>query len=141
MAISASDNALHLWRSKTIDAFAHAEASVDLLLRKSNTSTKTDMFSAKIDALRKAMPSSAIAEERKIKIDQVLVELMALLPLRNDIVHAPMIIERAGEGSFATFANPNFQCNYSIYKRVLPAPRFQALATKVAQVAKSLEVS
>lgn len=139
MASSASDNVLHLWRSKTIDAFAKAEANVDFLLHKLNTPAKNDMLGAKIEAARKAKPNAAINEERKIKIDQLLAELLALLPLRNDIVHAPMIIEKVGEGCFATFANPNLQCNFSSYKRVVPAPRLQALANKVAQVAKSLE--
>lgn len=139
MASSVSDGTLHLWRSKTIDAFARAEAIIDVLLKKLNVPTKADMLSAKIEALRKAKHNAVVIEDRKTKIDQLLVELCKVLPLRNDIVHSPMIVEKVGEDISATFANPNLQCSFSSYKRVITGPRLQALATKVDQVAKTLE--
>ncbi|HQS97148.1 MAG: hypothetical protein B7X90_17990 [Novosphingobium sp. 17-62-19] len=139
MATNSSDTTLHLWRSKTIDAFAQAEAAVDVLVLKLNASVKVDMLSQKIDAARKAKPTSAVAEDRKKKIDQLLGELSSLLGLRNDIVHSPMVIEKVGESVFATFANPNVKCSYSSFRRIIAAPRLQALATRVTNLAKSLE--
>ena len=141
MATNASDNALHLWRSKTIDAFAQAEAIVDVLMQKLNATAKADMLSQKIDAARKAKHNAAVGEDRKQKIDQYLGELSALLSLRNDIVHSPMVIEKVGESAFATFANPNVQCSFSSFRRVIPASRLQALAMKVANLAKNLEAA
>lgn len=139
MATNASETALHLWRSKTVDAFARAELTVDVLVQKLNAPVKVNMISAKIDAVRKAKPNAAITEDRKKKIDQTLDDLTGLLCLRNDIVHAPMIIELIGESAVATFANPNLQCSFSSYKRTIHAPRLQALATKVLHLAKTLE--
>ncbi|WP_231468506.1 hypothetical protein [Novosphingobium sp. CECT 9465] len=139
MATSASDNALHLWRSRTIDAFARAEAVVDALSQKLNVSTKVDMLGAKIEAVRKAQPNTAVNEDKKKKIDQLLSKLSGVVPLRNDLVHSPMIIEKVGEHAFATFANPNLKCSFSTFKRVIPANQLQALAAKVTQVAESLE--
>lgn len=99
------------------------------------------MLSAKIDRLRKAKPSSAVAEKRKAKIDKTLVELTALLPLRNDLVHSPMQIIKDGEHAVACFANPNLQCDYSTFMRQIPAPRMQALEGKVTYLAKALASS
>lgn len=141
MATTAQENALHLWRSKTVDAFARAEATVDALIQKLNAPIKANTISAKIEAVRKAKPNAAVAEERKRKIDQILDDLIPLLNLRNDIVHSPMVVERVGENAVATFANPNLQCGYSSYKRIIPAPRLQALATKVSHLAKTLEAT
>lgn len=138
MATNASDTALHLWRSKTIDAFAQAEAIVDVLVQKLNATVKADLLSQKIDAVRKAKHNGAINEDRKKRIDQLLGELSSLLNLRNDIVHSPMVIEKVGESANVTFANPNLQCSFSSFRRVIPAPRLQALATKVSNLAKSL---
>lgn len=139
MATNASENSLHLWRSKAIDAFAQAEAAVDILAHKLNAPAKVDMLGQKIDAVRKAKHNGAVNEERKKKLDQILVELSGLLSLRNDIVHSPMTIEKVGESVSATFANPNLHCNFSSFRRIIPAPRLQALATKVQHLAKSLE--
>lgn len=139
MATNASETTLHLWRSKTVDAFARAEATIDVLVQKLNVPVKVNMLSAKIDALRKAKPNTAITEERKKKIDQILDDLTGLLCLRNDIVHSPMVIELIGESAVATFANPNLQCSFSSYKRIIPAPRLQALAAKVLHLAKILD--
>lgn len=141
MATNPSDNNLHLWRSKAIDSFAQAEAAIDLLAQKLNAPAKIDMLGQKIEALRKAKPNAAISDERKSAIDKSLAELSALLGIRNDIVHSPMVIEKVGEGTVATFANPNVQCAFSSFKRVLPAPRIQALANKVASLARNLETA
>ncbi|MFN3468655.1 MAG: hypothetical protein ACK4G2_04610 [Novosphingobium sp.] len=139
MASTPSDSTLHLWRSKTIDAFAQAESAVDAIARKLNAVPKSDMLSQKIDAIRKAKHNSSVGEERKKKIDNILGELSNLLGLRNDIVHSPMGIEKAGDSVLATFANPNLQCDFSEFRRVIPAPRLQALASKVVHLAKNLE--
>ncbi|MFN3551556.1 MAG: hypothetical protein ACK4UL_00495 [Novosphingobium meiothermophilum] len=139
MASTPTDSTLHLWRSKTIDAFAQAEAAVDAIARKLNAVPKCDMLGQKIEAIRKAKHNSSVSEERKKKIDQCLGELSKLLGLRNDIVHSPMGIEKAGERILATFANPNLQCDFSEFRRVIPAPRLQALASKVVNLAKTLE--
>lgn len=139
MATSPSDNNLHLWRSKAIDSFAQAERAIDILAKKLNASVKLDMLSHKIDAVRKAKPNAAISEERKAAIDKHLGELSALLCIRNDLVHSPMHIQKVDEGAVATFANPNLQCDFSSFSRIIPAPRLQALAAKVANLAQNLK--
>lgn len=97
------------------------------------------MLGAKIEAARKAQPNAAVNEDKKKKIDQLLAELSSLVPLRNDLVHSPMVIEKSGEDALATFANPNLQCSFSSFKRIIPTKRLQGLANKVTQVARSLE--
>ncbi|MFC3174447.1 hypothetical protein ACFOD9_09295 [Novosphingobium bradum] len=139
MASPSPENSLHLWRSRAIDAFASAEASIDLLLRKANLPSKGDLLSARIERLRKAKPSAGWPEERKNKLNQILVELAALLPLRNDIVHAPMIVRTDRDQAIACFANPTLQCEFSRFTREVPAPRLQALAGKASYLAKALE--
>lgn len=141
MATSASENSLHVWRSRSLDAFAKAKTVVDLLLRKVNAPAKGEMISAKIERLRKAKHSGALNEERKKKIDQVLVELATLLSLRNDLVHSPMKITKDGEHTIACFTNPNLQCEYSSFARTITGPRLQALASKVSNLAKALETA
>lgn len=141
MASNSSDHHLHLWRSKAIDAFAQAEAAVDILAAKLNAVAKADMLSQKIEAVRKAKPSSAISEDRKTSIDKLLAELAGLLSIRNDIVHSTMSIEKVGENAIATFANPNMKCEFSSFRRVITAPRLQALATRVANLARNLETA
>lgn len=138
MAANPPENNLHLWRSKAIVSFAQAEAAIDVLAQKLNAPAKIDMLGQKIEALRKAKPNAAVSEERKAAIDKSLAELSALLGIRNDIVHSPMVIEKVGEGTVASFTNPNFQCAFSSFKRVVPAPRLQALANKVANLARNL---
>lgn len=138
MATSASENTLHLWRSRVIDAFAHTESAIDDLLKKLNCTGKGDLIGAKIERLRKAKPTGGLPEERKAKVDTALAELSGLLPLRNDIVHAPMIVRKDGEHAIACFANPNLKCDFSAFSREITAPRMQALAGKVAHLSTVL---
>lgn len=141
MASTPADNSLHTWRSKAIDGFARAEFAIDHLLRKTSLPAKGDLLSAKIDRLRKAKLTAYLTFERKNQVDALLIELAGLLPIRNDIVHAPMNIVKTGEVPYANFANPNLHCEYSRISRDISLPRFQALATKVARLAEKLETA
>jgi len=136
---SSSEQSLHLWRSRVIDGFARAESAIDQLLRRGNLPAKGDLLSAKVERLRKVKSPPGWSDERKGKLDLALVELAVLLPLRNDLVHAPMVVRMDGEHAVACFANPNSHCEFSRISRELPATRFQALEGKVRSLAKTLE--
>ncbi|WP_225206812.1 hypothetical protein [Novosphingobium huizhouense] len=138
MATSTTEQSLHIWRSRAIDAFAQAEATIDLLLRKLNCQAKGELISSKIERLRKAKPNSAIPQERKSNVDLALADLAQLLPIRNDLVHSKMHVRTDGDHVVACFANPNLQCDYSSFQREVSAPRLQALTSRAAHLAKIL---
>jgi len=141
MATSSTESGLHQWRSRAIDAFARAEAAIDGLLRNQNLVGKGELVSAKLERLRKLKSSSAYSVERKQAIDAVLVEIAALLPIRNDLAHATMIVRKEGEQAIACFANPNLACSYSRVSREIAAPRLQALAARTNHLAMMLETA
>lgn len=133
------ENSLHLWRSRTVDAFARAEASVEALLRSCNAIPKHDQIGPKVEQLRKAKPPASWPESRKTTVDAALAQLALLLPLRNDLVHAPMLTRKDGEHVVAGFANPALRCDFSRTVREFSAPRLQALAAKVTHIANQLD--
>lgn len=141
MASPSPESALHGWRSRAIDAFALAEANIDGLLRKLGLAASGDQLSSKIDKLRKAKATSTYSEARKKHIDEILIQLQAVIGIRNDIVHSPMVIRQEGEHALACFANPNQKCEFSSVRREISAPRLQALAVKVNHLAKALEAA
>jgi len=104
-------------------------------MRRKNLIAGTEMLSAKVERLAKAK----LPDDMKDEIAAALKDLKALLPIRNDIVHAPMQSKRIGEEITASFANPNNRCEFSSVSRDINARRFQALAGKISAIATKLE--
>jgi len=141
MVSPSAKSVLHGWRSRAIDAFALAEANIERLLRKQNLTASGELLGSKLEKLRKAKPSATLSDARKKQIDGILAQLRTLIGLRNDLVHAQMIVRQDGEQIVGCFANPNQQCEFSSVTREISGPRLQALGGKVAKLAKDLEAA
>ncbi|MCW1381659.1 hypothetical protein OLX02_02365 [Novosphingobium sp. KCTC 2891] len=139
MTATPSETNLHIWRSRTIDAFASIEIRIEGLLSKIDRSGKCDRLGAKIEALRKTSPQGPYSAARKAAVDKVLEQISKLLPLRNDLVHSPMLVRKDAGKSVAVFSNPNALCDFSTVTREFEAPRLQALACKASHLAKELD--
>jgi hypothetical protein len=139
--MSSTENELHLWRSRAIDSFALAEAAIEKMLRNAGGCGKTETMRDRINRVLQS-PGSALTltDDEKGKVDRILGELIDLLPLRNAMVHAPMLLLDGGETS-ACFANPQQKSAYCGMTFQVTKAQFQRITTKVKQLAKDLETT
>lgn len=97
---------LHIERSLCIDAFAATEQAIAALLLRVGLQAGADMAGQKIERLRAAKAGPQFSKAKRAEVHALLDELERLLPVRNDLVHAPIRLARIDGETFATFLNP-----------------------------------
>ena len=128
----------HLQRSKCVDAFALAEASVQALLNGAKLKCTTEPFKQKIGMVKKLPANPQYSKARKLEVDNLASELESLLALRADIVHSPMQIALIDGTAFACFVNAKEAGENAPFARLLGYNALKAVARQVLQIANKL---
>jgi hypothetical protein len=82
--------ALHLARSRVIDAFGELECEIVALLRETDAKVLKAPLSQKIAAVRKIEPSPHYSKKRLAAVREALDSLAPLLERRAEIAHSDM---------------------------------------------------
>jgi hypothetical protein len=106
-SIVTDEEYLHLHRSKAVDAFACAEATIFDWLRRLKLTVKREPLQTKIARLKDAEAGPQLSRKRRVTLHEELGELLDLLPYRNDLVHAPLSVRHNGKELVAGFYNPH----------------------------------
>ena len=103
--------ALHVARSRVIDAFGEVELAIVTLLRGTEAKVLKAPLSQKIAAARKIEPNPRYSRKRRDAVHEALDALTPLLIRRAEIAHSTMLVVRVhGEGDDrAGFSNPATQ--------------------------------
>jgi hypothetical protein len=104
-------DALHIARSRVIDAFGELECEIVGLLRETDAKILKAPLSQKIVAVRKIAPGPRYSKRRRDLVQALLDELSPLLERRAELAHGTLqIVRLRGEkGERAGFSNPATQ--------------------------------
>lgn len=128
----------HLARSRCIDSFARAESAVAALLRAQGMAVNGEPFSQKLGTLAKLEPSPTNSKAWKAAVDAAGQQLAELLPVRADIVHAPLTLVTLQGVRRACFFNPRDGQKYGQCARVFSTEDFKNLVKRVDAIVRKM---
>jgi hypothetical protein len=138
---AAGMDAFHRQRSRCIDAFAAVEAQVIKRLKDHGTKCGGEPLAQKIVTLAGTPASPFYPASAKKKTDAVLSSLLELLPVRADIVHAPMVLVVIDGVAHARLINAVAACSPYPSCRLLSFDQFRELTRRLEEIAEQFETA
>ena len=130
---------LHTARSKLLDAFVRVEESVARLLLASKTSFNGELLGQRIELLRAAKAGPQFSKKKRADVLKLLDEIVALLPVRNDIAHGRLQIAVIDQESLACFINVRQTLEPSQTARLFRLEQLDRLTRKIRVIAEELD--
>lgn len=136
-----SKDALHLQRSKLIDAFAEIEMAVVIILDGAGVAQRGEPLKQRLSSVLTIKPSPTYSKARKSAVDDVIRRIDTLLALRNDVVHARLSVAVFENEIHALFVNARETNVVGRTARVITLAEMQILTKQVRELVRSLEAS
>ena len=130
--------ALHLARSRVIDAHAKVDAAICRRLRANQIELDTWQVSQKAEALRTIKASPRYSKLERQRVHDLLARFDLLNEIRCDLAHSPLRVVRIDDQLTALFANPKNADGLSSLARLMNAEQLSAVASELEDMAKAL---
>ena len=132
-------DAFHRERSRCVDAFALAEAHIAAILTRGGEKCSSEPLGAKLEHLRKLKTSPNYSAANKKRVDELLVAISALLPVRADIVHSRLVLVEIEGVKHAQFLNAVESAQPFPTVRLLTFDQMRDLTRRVDELAGKLK--
>lgn len=130
--------ALHLARSHAVDALAETEAALAGLARLLGAAPGKETLGQLLVKMRALPAGPRLSKASRTALHALLADFEALLPARNDLVHAPLALVLHGGKAHAAFINPRVQEGAGIIARLMTPHDLERLATTARHLALRL---
>lgn len=131
-------DAFHRERSRFTDAFARCEIAVVSMLSSNGAKICADPLGQKIARALALEPSQTLGKARKAQLDPILRELLDLIAIRADVIHAPLRVIELEGNNVACFVNTRNHGEKWPAARLVTFDNFRALTRRVAELAIAL---
>ena len=138
MSALPSHEQFHQARSACIDGFAGIEHAIIELLAQTGTTCRAEQLGQKIDLLRKAKASPQYSRIKRSEVLRLLDDIQPLVPIRNDLVHAPLQIAEIDGMLVAIFVNPHNGSLVGKIARLLTQKQLSQLALRLEKLVDDL---
>ncbi|MFZ5744170.1 MAG: hypothetical protein ACOY7T_06780 [Pseudomonadota bacterium] len=130
-----------LARSDFLDAFSAVESSICRILERAGIGCKSnEPFGNRLLAFGQIEKADLLAPSRIGQRNNLVRGVGKILPIRADVVHSAMRVDRLGEEAVAIFVNAQVAHDPDAPMRVLSLDRFRKHTSKLEDYAKQLEV-
>lgn len=132
-----SHDALHLARSRFLNAFATVEYAVHQRLIQLDQK-RMPLFSQTVEVLRKAKAAPRYSKVERNRVAAALDSLAPLHQVRNDVVHGMLHQVRVGETTFACLINPQEMMNHCQRALLVSVDQFSIMERQLRTIAAEI---